>query len=301
MITYKKRYETENLNKDEIVLDIETTGLDSSIDKLVLLGIVTYDEDAAYIIQYFAEDDSEEQRLLEIYQRIIDGKKVINFNGDKFDIPFLNMRLEAHQMFPVFPESLDLLRVINSYSKFFAFDSLKLTDLEKLIGIERNDPSRYKVISKLTDHMKKRENPWPIMVHNLNDLVATEKLANIDDYYKNLLSSEASGQRIYLKTVYINNDIGQIILETKEPINEAYFASSNYEIRAYGHIIEINIQVLYGSFDENARGYVCLNTFEIPNKTEVLVDEKLLVIKEDRVFNYKNILNLSKKIIENHL
>lgn len=75
MITLKKRYKATNLKDDEIILDIETTGLDSSIDSLVLLGIIEKNNNEAYIYQYFAIDDSEEQRLLEIYKRKISEKK----------------------------------------------------------------------------------------------------------------------------------------------------------------------------------------------------------------------------------
>ena len=56
MITLKKRYEDKNLKEDEIILDIETTGLDSSIDSLVLLGTIEKNNNKAYIYQYFAQD-----------------------------------------------------------------------------------------------------------------------------------------------------------------------------------------------------------------------------------------------------
>ena len=64
MITFKKRYYFKNLKDNEIVLDIETTGLDSSVDKLVLLGIILVENNKSYLIQYFAENDLEEKRLL---------------------------------------------------------------------------------------------------------------------------------------------------------------------------------------------------------------------------------------------
>ncbi len=301
MITYKKCYESTNLNKDEIILDIETTGLDSAVDNLVVLGLITYEGDKAYIIQYFAEDNSEEIRLLEIYKQRIEGKKIINFNGDKFDIPFLNIRLDQLGLEPVFPESLDIYKVISNKRKYFTFESMKLMDLEKLIGIERKDPSRYKVISKLTDEIIRRDNPWPIMIHNEYDLVATEKLANIEEYFIDKLTSSALDFKIFLRSVWINNDICQIILDPSKDLSEAYFSAENYELRVSSDEIIINIQVLYGQFDTNTRGHVALNTFNLANESDTAVDPKLLIIRENRLYNYKNILNLSKKIIENHL
>lgn len=301
MITYKKRYFPENLNKNEIILDIETTGLDSTRDQLVLLGFIIYENDKCYIIQYFAEDNGEERRLLEIYLKMIENKKVITYNGDKFDIPFLNMRLDYNKLFPVFPETLDIYKLIANHRKYFVFESMKLMDIEKSIGIFRNDPSRYKVISKLTEDIQKRDKPKPIMIHNENDIIATEKLANIGEYFKEELSITLENNIITLESVWINNDICQIKLSGKEKFTESYFQANNYELKTTDKEAEINIQVLYGRFDSKNAGHVALNTFELENESQMLVDSNLLIIRENYLYNYKNILNLSKKIIENHL
>lgn len=301
MITYKKKYFSENLNRDEIILDIETTGLDPVRDNLVLLGFIVFEGDKSYIIQYFAEDNFEEERLLKIYLKMTADKTIITYNGDKFDIPFLNIRLDKYDLEPIFPATKDIYKTISSHRKYFTFESMRLMDIEKHIGIFRNDPSRYKVISKLTEDIKKRDKPRPIMIHNENDLIATEKLANINDYFTRELSTNLDGYIINLKSVCINNDICQIILESTRTLTESYFSSINYELRTSSNTIEINIQILYGRFDEKNTGFVTLNTFNLENESLMTVDPNLLIIRENYLYNYKNILNLSKKIIENHL
>lgn len=301
MISLKKLYSPENLNKNEIILDIETTGLDKSNDQLVLLGLITYEDDKCYIRQYFAEDDSEEKRLLQIYLKIAESKKIINYNGNKFDIPFLNYRLEKYKLMPIFPESYDIYNIICNYRKFFTFDSMKLVNIEKNIGIFRNEPSRYKTISKLTDDISKRDNPRPIMIHNENDLIATEKLANIEKYFLKELTIDLKTNKLTLNSIWINNDLAKINLISKTPLIESYFTSENYELRTNGNSIEIILQVIYGRFDKNNKGHVALNTFNIENESEIIIDPKLLIIRENHRYNYKNILKLSKKIIENQL
>lgn len=301
MITYKKKYFSENLNRDEIILDIETTGLDPVRDNLVLLGFIVFEGDKSYIIQYFAEDNFEEERLLKIYLKMTADKTIITYNGDKFDIPFLNIRLDKYDLEPIFPATKDIYKTISSHRKYFTFESMRLMDIEKHIGIFRNDPSRYKVISKLTEDIKKRDKPRPIMIHNENDLIATEKLANINDYFTRELSTNLDGYIINLKSVWINNDIFQINLESTKTLTESYFSSNNYELRTSSNTIEINIQILYGRFDEKNTGFVTLNTFNLENESLMTVDPNLLIIRENYLYNYKNILNLSKKIIENHL
>lgn len=301
MITLKKRYKAKNLREDEIILDIETTGLDSSTDSLVLLGIIEKNNNKAYIYQYFALDDSEELRLLKIYRRKISEKKVITYNGDTFDIPFLNNRLKKHRDFPLLPQSLDLLKVIRPYNKFFDFESLKLNDIEKIVGFYRDDPSRYKTFSKLNNDLKKRTNPYPIMKHNENDLIATEKILQIKKYFEDKLSIDSTLSKVTLITCNINNDVASFSLRSEEHLNESYFIGENYELIIKDKLIIINLQVLYGILYENIRGYVTINNFKLDNKSKVNIDNHFLIIRENFKYNYKNILSLANKIIENHL
>lgn len=301
MISLKKRYYSKNLKDNEMILDIETTGLDSNVDKLVLLGLIEKIGAKTYILQYFAQDDKEEERLLKIYLKKIKNKKLINYNGDTFDIAFLNNRLIKHNLFPVFPESMDLLKLIKKYRRFFDFDSLKLTDIEKLVDFKRNDPSRYKSISKLNDKIDRRDKPYPIMKHNENDLIATELISNIEEYFLEKLSRKTRFAKITLRTSYINNDIVNLKFETDRHLSEAYFHGNNYEMSINDHEIIINLQVLYGRFDNELTGYVSINNFHLKNFSRTKIDEHFLIIKEKYTYNYVNILNLAKKIIENHL
>lgn len=301
MISKKIKINGENLNSSDLVLDIETTGLDFKIDKLVLLGLVKRYQNKTYIYQYFAEDDSEEVELLKIFSREIEDKRLITFNGDTFDIPFLNSRLIANKLMPVFPDiSLDIYKIIKKNSKFFSYESMKLMDIEKLIGIQRSDPSRYKSISKLTEDTIKRDNPYPILKHNQNDLIATEALAKIEEFYLEKLSTKSKIGKFWINRANINKDIGNFEFISEKNLKDLYVAENNYQAIIKDNIIKLNIHVLYGRFDNETNGYVSINTFNIKNKTDININNNLLIIKENSTYNYKNLLNLCKKIIENH-
>ena len=183
MLCVRYPFYGKNLKKDECILDIETTGLDPKKDKLVVLGLIYFDykKNKFYIDQYFSKNDKEEVKLLKIYKEKIQNKKLITYNGDIFDLPFLNIRLIENKEEPIWQINLDLYKIIKNKRKLIEFDSMKLTNIEKIVGIERNDPSRYKVISKLSDDIKNRNNPRPILIHNKNDLIATEAIANIEE------------------------------------------------------------------------------------------------------------------------
>lgn len=301
MISKKIKINAKKINNKDLVLDIETTGLDFKRDKLVLLGLVKEEKDEVHIYQYFAENDNEEIRLLEIFLREIKGKKLITFNGENFDIPFLNSRLLAHKLMPVFPEdSLDIYKIIKWNSKFFSYNSMKLMDMEKLIGIERDDPSRYKVISKLTDEMITRNKPYPILKHNENDLIATEALSDIENFYINKLSINSKIGKFWIVKANINKDIGNFEFKSENKVKDLFVAENNYQVSISDNIITLNLQVLYGRFDNKNSGYVSINTFDIKNHSNIEINDKLLIIRENYTYNYKNILNLCKKIIENH-
>ena len=301
MICKKIKIEGSKLNKNDLVLDIETTGLDFKCDKLVLLGLVKIVNKKTYIYQYFAQDDSEEIELLNIYLREMKNKRIITFNGDTFDIPFLNSRLISHKLLPVFTENtLDLYKIVKWHSKFFSYESMKLIDVEKLIGIERNDPSRYKSISKLTDDILTRNKPYPILKHNENDLIATEALVDIKNFYINKLSISSKIGKFWIYQASINKDIGDFEFKTENSLNDLYVAENNYQIIVKDNIIKLNIHVLYGRFNEKVNGFVTINNFDIKNESKIDINDKLLIIRENSTYNYKNLLNLCKKIIENH-
>lgn len=301
MISIKKRIYNNKLDIKDLVLDIETTGLDINRDKLVLLGIVKRDANKTYIYQYFAENDDEETRLLNIYLREVEYRRLITFNGDNFDIRFLNARLIDHKLFPVFPDqSLDIYKVIKWNSKFFSYDSMRLVDIEKLIGIEREDPSRYKVISKLTNDLIRRENPFPIIKHNENDLISTAALATIEEIYKKKLSVSTKIGEIYLYNANINKDIGNFEFRAYKHLDDLYVAENNYQLIIKDDIIKLNIHVLFGKFNNNITGFVTINNFAIKNISDIEINDNLLIIRESNLYNYHNLLNLCKKIIENH-
>lgn len=299
MITIKKHINSKKISNKDLVLDIETTGLDFKSDKLVLLGLVKVIDNKTYIFQYFAEDDSEEGRLLDIYLREIKGKRAISFNGEIFDFEFLNSRLIDHEKFPVIIDnSLDIYRIIKRSSKFIYFDSMKLVYIEKLIGINRNDPSRYKAISKLTDDLRKRDKPYPILKHNENDLIATTELADIKDILKNKLSISTKLGNIYIFSANINKDIANIEFRAEDVLKETYLVKDNYQIIIKNNLIKINLFVLYGNFPDGTSGHVAINTLKIKNNADTDINENLLIIRHNSIYNYKNLLALAQKIIE---
>lgn len=303
MLCVRYPFYGKNLKKDECILDIETTGLDPKIDKLVVLGLIyfNYEKNKFYIDQYFSKNDEEENRLLQIYKEKIKDKKLITYNGEIFDLPFLNIRLIENKLDLVFPENIDLYKFIKSKRKLIEFESMKLSDIEKIVGIERNDPSRYKVISKLDEKIKNRNNPWPILIHNKNDLIATEAISNLDDLINDKLSFEISDYKIHLDSAYIDKDIGYFEFFSDKNLKSSLFQGENYSFLIKDKLIKLKIMVLYGKLSKNSSGFVTVNNFNLENRGKYKINKNLISIMEDGIYSCENILNIMKFLIEKNL
>ncbi len=131
-----------------IFFDIETTGLSAASSQLYLIGAVFYNEGQWLLRQYFAERPEDEPRLLEGFFSLLDERRrlgrviLLSFNGDGFDIPYINYCLRArHQLMYHFQGtySVDLFKRIKPYKKLIGLENCKLKTVEKLCGIYRED------------------------------------------------------------------------------------------------------------------------------------------------------------------
>ncbi|WP_236785418.1 ribonuclease H-like domain-containing protein [Anaerococcus ihuae] len=303
MLCVRYPFYRKNLKKDECILDIETTGLDPKRDKLVVLGLIYFDykKNKFYIEQYFSKNDYEEIRLLQIYKEKIRDKKLITYNGEIFDLPFLNVRLIENKLEPVWPENVDLYKFIKSKRKLIEFKSLKLSEIEKIVGIQRNDPPRYKVISKLSKKDENRNNPRPILIHNKNDLIATEAISNAEDLINDKLSFALNDCKIYLNNAFIDKDIGNFEFISDKKLDNALFQGDNYYFFVEDNVIKLKIMVLYGKLSKNASGFVTVNNFKLKNKGKYEINKNLISIMEDGIYSCENILNIMKFLIEKNL
>jgi uncharacterized protein YprB with RNaseH-like and TPR domain len=123
------------------VFDIETTGLSASRTKIVLGGLLTPCAGGVRVRQFFSEGAHEEAELLDLYKEAIDGADVLfSYNGDRFDIPFMNERLAQRHREAAFDSCLniDMYRVIRKHSMFGdILPNLKQKTVEGYLGLVR--------------------------------------------------------------------------------------------------------------------------------------------------------------------
>ena len=121
------------------VLDIETTGLAPGNSRFVLGSLLEVGEGgAANLKQYFAEDVSEERRLLAEYvQEASRHHVILTYNGKNFDVPFLMSRAEKLGLDGLsLPHNLDLYLVLNGHSALRKIlPNLKQKTVEDFMGL----------------------------------------------------------------------------------------------------------------------------------------------------------------------
>ncbi|MDO4593876.1 MAG: ribonuclease H-like domain-containing protein [Tissierellia bacterium] len=301
MIDEKIIYDAKNLNKNQLVLDIETTGLSRQFDTIVMIGMIYYEQKNFFIRQIFATNDQQEKDLLIIFKNISKDKQIITYNGDSFDLEFINQRLINNNLEAIFFENtIDIYKVVRDYQKFFNFPSLKLDYIETLLDIKRVEDDRKRVVSKLSKEVLVRDNPTPIIKHNRNDVISTEKLITIEDVFTYKLSfySKFLDANLCLKNSIIEKNLIHLTYISSIKLNKSFYEFSDFCISIDEYQVNIRINVLYGKISENNFGYVVKNIFKLEDKSSYDISKDYLLFKNSNTYLYKNINAHTRKILE---
>lgn len=150
MITIEKEfpfsspYPLSRLGKPHELLffDIETTGFSGDYANLYLIGCVYPKNGQLHMVQWFADTKACEAQVLDAFFAFAKHfRTLVHFNGDTFDIPFLQKRCRALVLPHSFEglESIDIYKRIKPYKKYLGLDSLKQKSIETFLGIARED------------------------------------------------------------------------------------------------------------------------------------------------------------------
>lgn len=171
-----------------LFFDIETTGLSADSSNLYLIGCIFYRNHAWRLIQWFADTvDSERQLLLSFFEYAKSFSCLIHFNGDSFDIPYLQKRCAALGLDLGFSDmaSLDIYKKIKPFKKLLGLENLKQKTIEKFLGIHREDRfSGGQLIEVYENYLfsKSQELYRLLILHNEEDLKGMPAILPILSY-----------------------------------------------------------------------------------------------------------------------
>lgn len=184
------KYPAENLGEPGsiIFLDIETTGLSPANAEAYLIGTAVFNNGKLYIRQFFADDTSEEKKLLEAFAEYLENfDTIVTFNGNKFDIPFLEKRSFVYGIDLAFSEKtgIDLYKRIQPYKKLLSLPDMKQKTLERFLGIRRMDRKSGKELIALYGNYIADKNPVCLdllLQHNHDDVRGLTELLPLLSY-----------------------------------------------------------------------------------------------------------------------
>lgn len=180
---------------NNLFFDIETTGFSRTACFCYLIGAAYRDNDSntITIIQWLAESDTDEPALLSEFAKLTASFSLLtHFNGDSFDIPFLQKRAALHNI----ELHLDNLRSIDLYKhakglkSLLRLESYNQKSVEHFLGIHREDKySGGELIKVYKDYVKNVHTPIEhneaerlLLLHNFDDICGLLKVSSILSY-----------------------------------------------------------------------------------------------------------------------
>ena len=130
------------------MFDIETTGLSPFSSFTYIIGLNIIEDGQWKIIQLFNDDGRSEPELIRTFQSMIkDYDVLVEFNGDRFDIPYIEKRMNfIRQKFGIsltdnfrYIQPYDLMKCIKPYKFALGLPNIKQKTIEKYLGINRLD------------------------------------------------------------------------------------------------------------------------------------------------------------------
>jgi uncharacterized protein YprB with RNaseH-like and TPR domain len=172
------------------VLDIETTGLSAKKTQIVLGGLLTPTVGGLRLRQFFSEGRQDEAELLDLYADAVGGLDVLfTYNGDHFDLPFVDERLARHHRPPAFQRilSVDLYRVLRAHSPLkTVLPNLKQKTVENYLGLWSGREDRISGADSVRLYCEYLATRAPallryILLHNSDDLLQLARILRIFD------------------------------------------------------------------------------------------------------------------------
>ncbi|WP_051531044.1 ribonuclease H-like domain-containing protein [Clostridiisalibacter paucivorans] len=308
----------EFLNKKVCFFDIETTGFNRNKNYITIIGIVYYKNSKKIIKQYFADTLNDEYLLLEKFLcDFTNFDTYISYNGDLFDIPFINARLKKYNFNYTISKhkSIDIINIVKKYRDILGLEKYRQKDIEKMLNINRSDKISGKDMVKLYFNYletQNRETKDIILKHNLDDIYYLPEILKIYD----LINDKLRFEIILNNKSNINFNIKQIdvidnslfIVGTSSIINipkQIYFCgNTNLEWNTKEGNFKFNMLLQEGNLSTGQKCFfINKNSFdftiELLDNSKYNVPENIIIIKDKKNYFIENIKKIIHETIVN--
>lgn len=295
----------DKIPNKSIFLDIETTGFNRAYHRIYLMGTLAKEENGFIFRQFLTEYKGEEKELLvKTIELLNNFETIITFNGDAFDLGFIEKRAKANSLnfnFQNF-KSLDIYKEIKDKTFMLNLENQKLKTIEKFLGIDRDDiftgGELIQLYYEYEAGNKKLESP--LLLHNEEDILNMPKLMEIFDIIKD-------NNRIIVKDNIF--DVSKITLGKKSlkiigdsTIDKAYFNFLSSEFTVKDNFFNLNAFVKEDNYSKDIKCiYIEKSGLDLNCNYNYKSPNEILLLKYDKQILYKNAFDYLKKYLENIL
>ncbi|RKD32710.1 ribonuclease H-like domain-containing protein [Thermohalobacter berrensis] len=325
-VIHKPIYIPESLiekfnNKKFCFFDIETTGLKRSSNKIILIGLLYNKDNYTVIKQFFADNLSEEKDILASFiEEALNFDIFITYNGNTFDIPFINERCDKYGYdFKISKEkSLDLLKIVRKNKDLLNLQNCKLKSVELSLGIKREDKiSGKESIKMYFDYIKNKNSNLKeiILKHNYDDIYYLPKILKVFDHIENqnklLIPIHVNLKKVKLELNLSNLKFNNEMISIKGHTNcfdfpEQIYYGSNYMLEWKPKIgdLQLKLQTYKGKLSNGKKCfYINKEDYDFNiscyDKSNYNVPDKIILVKEGKNLVINNIKNLVSEIVKN--
>lgn len=187
---------------DFLFLDIETTGFSRTRNTIYLIGCAYFKKQQWHLIQWFAQTPQEEPQILTAFLTFAwEYSGFIHFNGTRFDIPFIQARIEKlgilkntkssteikkiKENFTNYQE-IDFFQMARKYQKIFNLANCKQKSVEQFLQIHRKDQYTGKELIEVYQRYATNPNDADLgllLLHNGEDIIGMTGLMDLFCYH----------------------------------------------------------------------------------------------------------------------
>lgn len=298
-------------------MDIETTGLSRKNNMIYLIGLLYQDVNSNRWIlkQYFSNSmDKEKYILKEFIQDISRFDKIITYNGDAFDLPFINYRLDYYKIntFIDLSKSYDLYRIIRQNKHFLDLENLKLKTIEESLGFYRKDIySGFDCIGFYNNYIRSQDQVLQdrILKHNYDDLVHMLDIIIILDVLDEKKSFQVKYNDFIRKLTVDNIEILGDMIDITGTIDfplekDIKYYGHNYNVITEGlKLFRVSIEFREGYITEEDKCiYIDLLNFKslrLQDHTNYSLPDNIFILMIEGKYIIHNLKNLLSKLFQN--
>lgn len=172
-----------------LFLDIETTGFTAKSSYLYMIGCAYYTGEHFCVRQWMAEKYEEESDILNaFFDFAANYRFLIHFNGNNFDIPYLQQKAASLGLSHHFDDhdGIDIYKRIAPYKFFLKLPNCKQKTVEQFLHIDREDKyTGGELINIYHDYVRE---PIPefrdlLLLHNKEDVIGMMQILPILSYH----------------------------------------------------------------------------------------------------------------------